>query len=101
MFINIGALTTTFTPPTSCLASDNLWTVYTICPSNDKCYYLFHGPPRTSNCLHKGYNFDTTAYYSLGICPPGYTAACSQLNTLNQLTETAYTCYPTDVALVT
>ncbi|KAF2034870.1 hypothetical protein EK21DRAFT_107501 [Setomelanomma holmii] len=49
----------------------------------------------TSGCLPTAYNYQSTAYYSPAGCPSGYTPACSQPNTINKVTETAYTCCPT------
>jgi hypothetical protein len=93
--MSIAALTTAFVPSSSCLASDNIWKVFTTCPGNDQCYYLLQGPPSTSDCLPTAYRIDSTAYYSPAHCPSGYTPACSSLNTINHFTETVYTCCPT------
>lgn len=93
--MSIAALTTAFVPSSFCLASDNIWKVFTTCPSNDQCYYLLQGPPSTLDCLPTAYRIDSTAYYSPAHCPSGYTPACSSLNTVNQFTETVYTCCPT------
>ena len=68
--MSLGALTTTFTPPPSCTASfstdfklEGGWDVM--------------GPLSTGGgCLPPNYQFATDAYYSPGICPAGYSAAC-------------------------
>ncbi|KAL6705202.1 hypothetical protein ACN47E_007162 [Coniothyrium glycines] len=93
--MSLGALTTTFTPDASCLASSNIWRIHTTCPGNDGCYYLLQGPPVTSDCMPTNYNYDRKAYYSPAYCPAGYTAACSSLSITNRITETQYTCCPT------
>ncbi|KAH7398739.1 hypothetical protein DE146DRAFT_500885 [Phaeosphaeria sp. MPI-PUGE-AT-0046c] len=93
--MSIAALTTAFAPPSSCIASDNVWKVYTTCPGNNACYFLLQGPPNTAGCLPPGYKFESTSYYSPAVCPSGYTPACSATNTINKATETAYTCCPT------
>jgi hypothetical protein len=100
--MSIGALTTTFLPPSSCLARDNIWLVHTTCPDNDGCYYLLQGPPTTTDCMPKDYRHENTAYYSPGLCPAGYTPACSATSTRSRtITETMYTCCPSYVRSVT
>ena len=95
--MSVPALTTTFTPAASCLASSNVWEIhFTTAGAGafDTYLYYLQGPPRTSDCLPENYDPVTTAYYSPGICPSGYTAACSYANTLGSLTETTLTCCP-------
>jgi hypothetical protein len=77
-------LTTTFTPSPSCLSD----------------YYTFSsgelslGPPQTSDCLPSGWK-PTSQYFSPGLCPSGYTIACSTVVSIDTLTETQATCCPT------
>ncbi|CAJ2513111.1 Uu.00g012300.m01.CDS01 [Anthostomella pinea] len=65
----LGALTTTFTPPSDCAAND--------------------------------YSPSVKHYYSPGICPSGYIAACTSLNSVATLTETVqynFDCAPNSLA---
>ncbi|KAK8038686.1 Serine peptidase- family S28 [Apiospora rasikravindrae] len=69
--INVGSLTTTFTPTaTSCLSWYIAW-------SNNHTW-LQHGTvgPAVSDCFPSGYNA-IDGYYSPGVCPQGYEYACS------------------------
>jgi hypothetical protein len=84
------ALTTLFTPAPSCFDSPTAFVVEDI------------------NCLPEDYYVsvaDDWQYYSPGICPTGYTAACTKLvgesRIIPQLlpSETAVYCCPTYVAL--
>jgi hypothetical protein len=98
--MSIAALTTVFTPAPSCLAPTNIWQIYASCPLvGFNCYYLIQGPPSQSNCFPGGYEPTSTAYYSPGICPQGYTPACSQANPTGSVTVTTQTCCPRFVLL--
>lgn len=93
------ALTTTFTPAPSCLRDTYVWnaTVGKSCGSGSStvpCVYASLGPPSTSACLPSGYNWDTTAYFSPGICPSGYMIACSSVVSIGSVSETRATCCP-------
>ncbi|KAK4230290.1 hypothetical protein QBC38DRAFT_496817 [Podospora fimiseda] len=94
------ALTTTFTPPESCLLS---YTQYTYSESSLKCYannilrtqipciFMHLGPAiSSSQCLPPNYEPASSFYYSPGICPSGYELACS--STVGA--ETRGTCCP-------
>ena len=91
--MSLGALTTAFNPSPSCLASTNIWQVSNDCIYGP-CHYFLQGPPSTSDCLPLNYQPASTAYYSPGRCPVGYTPACSQVNSIDTLTETTQTCCP-------
>jgi hypothetical protein len=78
------ALTTAFIPSPSCLSD-----LYFYQPTN---FYISLGPPSTSDCLPSGWAL--SGYFSPGICPSGYTIACSSSNSLDLLTETVATCCP-------
>ncbi|KAL1979603.1 hypothetical protein VTN96DRAFT_5443 [Rasamsonia emersonii] len=93
------ALTTTFTPAPSCLRDTYVWnaTVGHSCgfgSSTVPCVYASLGPPSTSACLPPGYNWDTTAYFSPGICPSGYEIACESVVSIGSVSETRATCCP-------
>jgi hypothetical protein len=91
--MDLGALTTVFTPPSSCLASSALWWIYT-----GYNVYQLQGPPDLQNCFPPSYVPNSTAYYSPGVCPSGYTTACTSFNTVGTVTDTLYTCCPTYVS---
>ncbi|RWA05989.1 hypothetical protein EKO27_g9116 [Xylaria grammica] len=65
---NLGALTTTFTPPgTACLSPHvGIVTGETILQIGT-----------TSDCFPSSFTFDPKFYYSPGVCQAGYTDACS------------------------
>lgn len=73
----IGPLTTTFQAPSSC--TTNTPQIYQI--HTGKEYNYVQGPLFTpgSDCYPSGYDASPSAYYSPGICPHGYTAACTNL----------------------
>ncbi|KAF2680103.1 hypothetical protein K458DRAFT_421909 [Lentithecium fluviatile CBS 122367] len=96
--MDLGPLTTYFTPSPSCIARDNLWRIGTKVSGNNVGYDLFGGPS-TSACLPSGYNPALTAYFSPGRCPSGYTAATSTVARVASITETAQICCPTGVSL--
>ncbi|MCJ1461625.1 hypothetical protein MMC07_000222 [Pseudocyphellaria aurata] len=77
-------LTTTFSPPPNCLKD-----VYRY---NDNQLL----GPMSSNCYPQGWTNSTTAVYSPGICPAGYTTACISAITANTVTETVATCCPSN-----
>ncbi|KAN0079613.1 hypothetical protein V8E54_004827 [Elaphomyces granulatus] len=85
------ALTTTFVPPSSCLTDTYL---YDINPTQTSPYFYSLGPPGTSDCFPSGWESVTTAYFSPGVCPLGYSMACSNYNSIGTLTETTATCCP-------
>lgn len=78
-----AALTTTFSPAPSC--TNDFYTAPT--------YYSIGGP-LASECFPSGWA-STSQYFSPGICPTGYTEACSSLSTYGTLVETFATCCPT------
>jgi hypothetical protein len=97
---SVRALTTTFTPSASCLKDYyrlNHTGTYT---ENSKILtyqYLSLGPASTSACLPAGFD-STSQYFSPGICPSGYSIACSFLATFSSnIVETQATCCPTSV----
>jgi hypothetical protein len=95
--MSLVPLTTTFTPSSSCLASDNIWEIFI---STSTAYFL-QGPPSTSDCLPSGYEVPSYGdsglgftFYFPGICPSGYTAACTSTNGLGPYTVTMQMCCP-------
>jgi len=94
MTTNLGALTTAFTPPASCATSTGIHIV-----SDDNGQYWAAGPVNldlASECYPPDYNPTKKFYYSPGICPSGYTPACTRRSSLATLTETIYTCCPSN-----
>lgn len=79
-------LTTTFTPPDSCIS--NLWL-----GSTSGKTWMNLGPISHSECLPSGWQ--KTDYYSPGVCPTGYGIAASGTVMDGSVTETAATCCPT------
>ncbi|KAN0079619.1 hypothetical protein V8E54_004833 [Elaphomyces granulatus] len=81
------ALTTTFVPPSSCLTGVYLY------ESQSAIYYSL-GPPDTSDCFPSGWEPVTTANFSPGVCPLGYSIACTNHNSTDTFNETTATCCP-------
>ena len=89
--MSLGELTTTFIPPSSCISSfSNVYIVGSL-------RYVAGGPVSTDGCFPSNYNDAQNNYYSPGICPARYTSACSSINSIGALTETAVICCPTFV----
>lgn len=92
---NAGPLTTTFTAPSSCATATGLYQIWS---SDSSSYHYEQGPLATmAACFPSGYDSGAKQqYYSPGLCPSGYTAACSSTEVVSATaTETAYTCCPT------
>ncbi|KAN0071447.1 hypothetical protein V8E54_010043 [Elaphomyces granulatus] len=87
---SLGALTTTFTPPSSCVSSfSNTYKLL----DNDA---LIVGPISPDACFPSNYKDVPNGYYSPGLfCPSGYDTACKSINTQGSSTETVITCCPT------
>ncbi|KAI9039884.1 uncharacterized protein KD926_008985 [Aspergillus affinis] len=79
-------LTTTFTPPASCIS--NVWLA-----STSGKTWMNLGPINHTECLPSGWS--KSDYYSPGICPTGYAIAASGIVIDGPKTETAATCCPT------
>ncbi|CAK7205758.1 hypothetical protein SEUCBS139899_008537 [Sporothrix eucalyptigena] len=93
--MSVPALTTTFVPASSCtvdlykLAYPNI--TCAIGTSLIACDFFHLGvDSSTSNCFPSGWSDASTAYFSPGICPSGYTEACQSV--VNS--ETRATCCP-------
>ncbi|KAJ4397303.1 hypothetical protein N0V93_001527 [Gnomoniopsis smithogilvyi] len=88
---NAGPLTTTFTAPASCTTATGLYQIW-----DSNTYHFEQGPLASmTDCFPSGYDASASQYYSPGICPSGYTTACSSTDVLSAtVTETAYTCCP-------
>jgi len=85
----MAALTTTFAPAPSCTAD-----FYT-----EGIYYSIGGPS-PSQCFPSGWA-SLSQYFSPGVCPEGYTQACSKMVvTGGTKIETQATCCPTYVAVL-
>lgn len=83
-----ASLTTTFFPSPSC--TNDFYTA--------GIYYSIGGP-LASECFPSGWR-STSQYFSPGICPTGYTQACSSLSTSGTEVETFATCCPRFVYLL-
>lgn len=92
---SIGPLTTTFTAPAACASSTGI----NIVGCGGGCLWWAEGPLEASECYPSGYNPTLNNYYSPGICPSGYTPACTSRKSLATLTETVYTCCPTALGI--
>jgi len=78
-------LTTTFTPPTSCLTDlMRATSVDQLGPSSN-----------VAECFPSGFKFDGNFYYSPGLCPDSYTTATLSTNQLDSLVQTVAYCCPT------
>ncbi|CAD6449391.1 6186bbd2-40c5-4b47-8e9f-8eb3339936ba [Sclerotinia trifoliorum] len=86
----VGPLTTTYTPSGSD-CSQIFWA------QNPINHWLAFGGIGTGSttCMPSGFNRETAYYYSPGICPTGYSAACSSFSTDSSATKTVATCCPT------
>ncbi|KAJ8062915.1 hypothetical protein OCU04_008163 [Sclerotinia nivalis] len=86
----VGPLTTTYTP----LGSDCSQIFWAQNPIN---HWLAFGGIGTGSttCMPSGFNRETAYYYSPGICPTGYSAACSSFSKGSSATKTVATCCPT------
>ncbi|PYI09654.1 hypothetical protein BO78DRAFT_415582 [Aspergillus sclerotiicarbonarius CBS 121057] len=78
-------LTTTFTPPASCLS--DIWAV-----NSTGLIWMNLGPTDTAECLPSGWGPST--YFSPGLCPSGYIIAKTIEYIGSNTTETAATCCP-------
>ncbi|KAF9894069.1 hypothetical protein FE257_009042 [Aspergillus nanangensis] len=100
MPIAIGPLTSTFTPPGSCLTDIYRYAVPTLqCKSGtttNTCHYKHLGPISATDCYPSGFTANPTAtyYYSPGVCPSGYSIACSNVVSIGATSETRATCCP-------
>ncbi|KAK1772861.1 hypothetical protein QBC33DRAFT_32006 [Phialemonium atrogriseum] len=98
------ALTTTFTPSSSCTVDiyqlpfeGLLCAVGTT--SQEACVYYQLGPSTSSAaCFPTGWAPSNQSYFSPGVCPAGYSTACSNIVSVGDLTETRATCCPTGYA---
>ncbi|KAH6714058.1 hypothetical protein BKA61DRAFT_55400 [Leptodontidium sp. MPI-SDFR-AT-0119] len=89
------ALTTTFTPSPSCLSY--LYATSGTNNNNQPYVVVNLGPPTDySTCFPSGWATNSMSYFSPGICPYGYTSACSTLGFLPTITsgETTVICCP-------
>ncbi|CRG83611.1 hypothetical protein PISL3812_00965 [Talaromyces islandicus] len=94
-------LTTTFTPAPSCLSDLHLLDFtasgFGQCSagtSTFNCRYLHLGPRPTTACEPPGWKPQTGVFFSPGVCPSGYSEACSNVITAGTVTETRATCCP-------
>jgi hypothetical protein len=91
--MSIAPLPTTFTPASSCLGDNNIWQIF----FESDLYYFMQGPPSDLNlgCLPPSYGDSEYTFYYPGICPSGYTAACTSVKSLGTYTATVQICCPT------
>lgn len=97
----LSALTTIFTPAPSCLSnyhqldySASGFGQCTAGTSTFDCRYLHLGPRPTTACEPPGWKPGTSIFFSPGVCPSGYSEACSNVITAGIVTETRATCCP-------
>ncbi|KAI8961431.1 hypothetical protein F5Y11DRAFT_226200 [Daldinia sp. FL1419] len=84
---NLGALTTAYQPHGTGCSSINLG-------STAGMTYLQYGT--ISSCLPSNFNPDNGYYYSPGVCPSGYTYACTEGVVSGTSLATAATCCPSN-----
>ena len=99
--VPIVPLTTTFTPQPECFTAISWNTPYGF-PGNyygislgstSECTSCWFGLPSSAKCFPTGW--DTLAVYSPGLCPSGYTVACSSEDKVTGTdTEMVGTCCP-------
>ncbi|KAH7311318.1 hypothetical protein B0I35DRAFT_481297 [Stachybotrys elegans] len=88
---DLGSLTTTFTRPTdACSDSTDIYRIVT----REGSGHFVQGPIELESCFPENYNPNRSAYYSPGVCPDGYTIACSRTSSSGSATETYHTCCP-------
>lgn len=89
---NLGPLLSTFTPSAACASNTGL----TVFDQGPITVYWAEGPMSTGSqgCYPSSYSPDLFHYYSPGLCPSGYTTACTSLNSIGTVTETIHTCCP-------
>ncbi|KAK4450998.1 hypothetical protein QBC34DRAFT_401962 [Podospora aff. communis PSN243] len=86
---NFGGLTTPFTPPAACSATN----VYLSARDGHSMY--MQAPTDTQLCFPSGYSPQVYGgYFSPAQCPMGYTTACISLKTVGTDHETIVTCCP-------
>lgn len=103
---NLGPLTTTFTPPSTCtqgyyriMERDSEVVTLSdgeVSTSSGIRNYEMLGPVETDDCYPDDFVPTESVYYSPGICPSGYRAACSNgPEAFADVRETTITCCPT------
>jgi hypothetical protein len=96
----LGALTTDFAPAATCLSSlAELYKTSSVDNNDSAWYYTAMGPLSVgaSSCFPTNYGNARTDYYSPGVCPSAYPAACTTINTAGTVEETTHICCPTCV----
>ena len=93
--MSVPALTTTFTPVSSCTID-----IYKLLQTDMTCsdgssavacnFFHLGFTTSTSDCFPSGWSPSSAAYFSPGICPVGYTEACKSVFN----SETRATCCP-------
>ena len=94
---NVGPLTTIFTPPASCLST--VTSAMGSVSASDYSMFIGHwgGYAPGSRCYPAStvpIPFLSNYYYSPGICPSGYSAACPWTGTELPASVTASLCCP-------
>ncbi|KAF1958853.1 hypothetical protein CC80DRAFT_21350 [Byssothecium circinans] len=89
--MNVGALTTTFTPAAGCNS-----TIYGSILTRGSTTHKYHslGHTKTQWCYPPLYNEGVDAYYSPGICPQQWTTAFQDFETKTSGIETRVNCCP-------
>lgn len=86
---NLGALTTTFTPPPACSTLAGIYQQHV-----DGGVWEMQGPIETDECYPPDFNPTRDYVYSPGVCPSGYSVACRDYHG-DQDATTVHTCCPT------
>ncbi|KAF2110951.1 hypothetical protein BDV96DRAFT_583181 [Lophiotrema nucula] len=68
--LSLGPLIASFSPPSGCLSPSTTWILYDQVGASS---YFLQGQTSTASCFPANYDPHTTAFYSPGFCPSGYT----------------------------
>ncbi|KAI4859829.1 hypothetical protein F4820DRAFT_139341 [Hypoxylon rubiginosum] len=94
----LGPLTTTFTPASGCNSVISGIVFTQTLDGGNTTTHKYHslGLSATSECYPPGFEVNSNAYYSPGICPSGWQSACGRQEAIGgSITETRVTCCPT------
>lgn len=99
---NLGPLPTDFTLPPNCANElDDIYLFHTsLSDQQPNAYYLLQGPLDQTTGYPDSYAANTDQYYSPGLCPTGFTAACQSANRAGTVEENVVTCCPTYVCIL-
>ncbi|KAI1874092.1 uncharacterized protein JN550_002671 [Neoarthrinium moseri] len=93
----LGALTTAFTPPSDCATAGLGYVINSPLDNTSTAMYFLTTGAQNPTCFPSSKVPESTDYYSPGLCPQGYTAACLTSTVLSRGNgfESIVTCCPT------